>query len=133
MTKIFDGTVHQLNKSLDLRLKQHGLVATNLANKDTPGFLAKRIDFRQAFDRVMQNDRSTSMRKTNPRHIDGLSDGSTPTVTIEAPSFSQDGNSVHGETEMAVMASNNLLYNASAEALSRKLALLRYAASDGGK
>ena len=40
---------------------------------------------------------------------------------------------VRAAMEMAVMASNNLLYNASAEALSRKLALLRYAASDGGK
>ncbi len=131
--KIFDGAISTVRKSLDLRLKQHGLVTSNLANADTPGFEAKRIDFRSAFERLLLQDNSGRMRRSDERHIDGMPDGRAPVETIEAPAWSEDGNSVIGEQEMAVLVSNNLVYNASVEALSRKLALLKYAASDGGR
>ena len=133
MTKIFDAPFNNLQQALTLRLKQHGLVSTNLANATTPEFEAKRIDFRAAFDKVLQGDVSGSMRMTDSRHIEASSTGRTPVVTIEAPAWSEDGNSVHAEEEMAVLASNNLLYNASVEAMNRKLGLLEYAATDGGK
>ena len=131
--KIFDSSFSTVRKSLDLRLKQHGLATTNIANQDTPQFKAKRIDFRAAFERVLLEDASADMKLTNPRHIDAMPNGRAPVNTIEAPAWAEDGNSVHPEEEMAVMVSNNLVYNASVEALSRKMAILKYAASDGGR
>lgn len=131
--KIFDSAFSTVRKTLDLRLKQHGLSTTNLANQDTPEFKAKRIDFRAAFERVLLQDSSADMKMTDSRHIDALPTGRAPVETIEAPAWAEDGNSVSPEEEMAVMVSNNLVYNASVEALSRKLALLEYAASDGGR
>ena len=131
--KIFDSAFSTVRQSLDLRLKQHGLATTNLANQDTPEFKAKRIDFRAAFERVLLEGASSNMKMSDPRHIDAMPNGRAQVETIEAPAWSEDGNSVNPEEEMAVMVSNNLVYNASVEALSRKLALLKYAASDGGR
>lgn len=132
-TKIFDTAFSTVRKSLDLRMKQHGLSTANLANQDTPEFKAQRLDFKSAFDRLLLEDASAEMKLTDVRHIDALPGGSATIETIEAPAWAQDGNSVNREEEMAVMVSNNLVFNASVEALSRKLALLKYAASDGGR
>ena len=131
--KIFDSAFSTVRKSLDLRMKQHGLSTTNLANQDTPEFKAKRIDFKSAFDRVLLEDASAEMKLTDARHINALPEGNATLETLEAPAWAEDGNSVNREEEMAVMVSNNLVYNASVEALSRKLAMLKYAASDGGR
>ncbi len=128
---IFDATLSGLGRTLDLRLKQHGLVSANIANADTPQFEAKRVDFQAAFEKVMTG--GGALRSTNSRHFDGLGGGTTPVETIEAPAWAEDGNSVDEDAEMSVLMTNNLLFNATVEAMSRKLALLEYAASDGGK
>ena len=131
--KIFDTAFSTVRRSLDLRLKQHGLSTTNLANQDTPEFKAQRVDFKAAFDRVLLEDSSSQMKRTDVRHIDAVAAAGANVETIEAPAWAEDGNSVSPDEEMAVMVSNNLVFNASIEALSRKLAMLEYAASDGGR
>jgi len=50
---------------------------------------------------------------------------------VEAPLWSEDGNSVYSEREVARLNANALQYTAVSKGLSRKLALLRFAASDG--
>lgn len=130
---IFDSKLAGLRQILDLRMQQHGLVSANLANANTPEFEAKRVDFKGALDRVMSNGTAGDLRRTAGRHFEGLDAGSAPTETIEAPAWSEDGNSVNPDQEMFVLMENNLLFNATVEAMNRKLALLEYAASDGGK
>jgi flagellar basal-body rod protein FlgB len=45
---------------------------------------------------------------------------------------SLDGNTVDRSEQMAKMAENQLLYDASAEMLKKKLGMLKYAISEGG-
>jgi flagellar basal-body rod protein FlgB len=130
---IFGGSLAGLRQLLDLRMEQHGLVSSNLANADTPEFEAKRVDFGAALQRIMGGDDSGTLRRTDGRHFGGLDASATPTETIEAPAWSEDGNSVNPDQEMFVLMENNLVFNATVEAMSRRLALLEYAASDGGK
>ncbi len=134
---IFNPTLAGLRRTLDLRMQQHGLTSANLANADTPEFKAKHVDFKAAFERIFADggDGGVSMRRANARHLSGITDdgGAVPVVEQDAPAWSQDGNSVNADHEMAALAQNNILYNATIDAMSRKLALLEYAASDGGK
>lgn len=130
---IFDSKLAGLSQILDLRMQQHGLVSANLANANTPEFQARRVDFKVALDRVMTGGDAGDLRRTDGRHFEGLDGSPAPTETIEAPAWSEDGNSVNPDEEMFVLMENNLLFNATVEAMSRKLALLEYAASDGGK
>ena len=119
---MFDGIINQLHQVLDLRHTQHGLSTSNLANSETPGYRARSVDFESALKDVFdgRGGRSGGLRSVQS-HID----------EVEAPPWAADGNSVLPERETSRLQSNALLYGAVAKGLSRRLAILRYAADDG--
>ena len=87
-------------------------------------------------DRLFANEGESAgaLTVSDPRHLGGAVDSaSTPITTLDAPAWSEDGNSVNPEEEMVVLAENNLLFNATTEILNRRLGMLEYAASDGGR
>jgi len=133
--KLFNPVFSKLQQTLDLRLKQHGLVSSNIANANTPGYEAQRINFHQAFSQMMADTsgNAEAMQTASSRHLGGTASSEAPIDTIKAQAWSQDGNSVNAEEEMVILAENNLLYNATVEVLKRRLGMLEYAASDGGK
>jgi flagellar basal-body rod protein FlgB len=128
----FDPLIGGLQTVLDLRLQQHALTASNLANADTPGFKAKVIDFQKVLSEAVHGQ--TELRATDPRHLQpGGSDlhHDPPVLELEPPPWSLDGNSVLPERETARLTENAMMYDAVAKGLQRKLAMLRYAVSDG--
>ncbi|MBJ94602.1 MAG: flagellar basal body rod protein FlgB [Rickettsiales bacterium] len=133
--KLFNPVFSRLQQTLDLRLKQHGLVSSNIANANTPGYLAKRVNFQKAFAQMMGDgsDGAAVLRGSSAQHMGSDASSAAPIETLKAQAWSQDGNSVKAEEEMVVLAENNLLYNATVEVLKRRLGMLEYAASDGGK
>ena len=56
--KIFAATLNQLERSLDVRLMRHNLLAANVANADTPGFRPKDLDFTAALASVETTHRT---------------------------------------------------------------------------
>lgn len=121
--KLFDKTLTVLEKALDVRLTRQNVLAGNIANVDTAGFQPKDIDFRAAMDSAMREDTS----------FEGASNGSTAssfTVTQESGA-GLDGNGVDLDRAMVAMAENAIQYGAAARGASKKLAILRYVASDG--
>jgi flagellar basal-body rod protein FlgB len=42
---LFDGTMEGLSRALTLRQRQHEVLASNLANIETPGYRARDLDF----------------------------------------------------------------------------------------
>lgn len=129
----FNPMVGNLQQVLTLRQAQHGLSASNLANAETPGYHARRVDFGDAMQRVFDND-GLAMKRTHAKHFGGdLSPTDLPTTTIDPGPLAEDGNSVRPDEEMSLMVANNVQFNATVEVLSRQLALLEYAASDGGR
>lgn len=132
MPVLFDPMIRGLQGVLDLRMKQHALTASNLANAETPGFRAKVIDFSEVLASTMTERRVTSARYSDPRHMGVTPSAEAPPIEeIEPPAWSVDGNSVFPERETARLAENSLMYDAVVRGLSSKLALMRYAASDG--
>lgn len=117
-----DPALHGLKAVLDLRAQQHSLTAANLANADTPGYRAKVLDFEHALGDAM---------RAVERGVDPAEAARAEIVEIEPPPWVQDGNSVFAERETARLAENALLYRGVAKGVSRRLALLKYAASDG--
>lgn len=112
--KIFDGAVHDLERALDVRAHKHGVLQGNLANVDTPGYVPKDVDFDAAMAAAQ-----------NPDNPDGIAE------IDESASSSMDGNRVDADRTMAALAENALQYGAATRVASKKLALLRYVASDG--
>lgn len=120
--QLFDGVNAGIERVLDLRLAQHELVAGNLANSDTPGYLAREMPFGELLGKVMSAASEGSELPT-------LDDAEM----IQRPADPQDrdGNSVNPEHEAVTLAENLVWYNALSTGVSRRLALLRFAASDG--
>ena len=66
---IFDASVGALNTSLNLRLVNQNLIASNIANADTPGYKAKAIEFERALRDALAISDQMPMMETNPNHM----------------------------------------------------------------
>jgi len=128
---IFGDTVELLGKSLDLRSKRHALIASNLANVETPGYTPSDLSFEGQLKGALKKGGTPST--TNPRHIP-LKGGAASLdrvqgELVEVPSANAgpDGNGVEMEAEMGRMAENQIMYNASVQLLGKKFEQLKQA------
>lgn len=132
--KMFDSTIRALDTSLDLRSLQQSVTSSNIANADTPGYKAKAVEFEQEFREALGVTDNLPLSAGDPRHIAPRdTDPITPEVYDDPNGVeSLDGNTVDRNAEMAKLAENQILYNASIEALKKKLGILRYGITEGG-
>lgn len=132
--KVFDRTLEALSKTLDMRTERQVIISSNIANADTPGYQAQELDFEAALANALTLDGSP-VERTHPSHF--ASGGSLDDVEGEIRNqinnvVREDGNTVDRDAEMAALAENQLLYNAAADLLKKKMALLKYSITDGG-
>jgi len=146
--RIFDATIATLEKALDVRLARHTVLAGNLANVDTPGFQPRDVDFAAAMSGMEGSDLTPGQPQSAPAAGElplnlasyappslpgapALPGGLTAAKTTPAGSPGIDGNAVDADRALVAVAENAMQYGAAARAVSKKLAILRYAASDG--
>lgn len=126
-----DKTINALATSLNFRQLRQELISSNIANADTPDYKAKKIDFETALARALDVDGQQSLSTADGRHYDVGSGGfaNIEPEIYEDPNgiVSEDGNNVNRDEEMANMAENKIMYDASVQLLNKKLALLKYA------
>ncbi|MDD2686412.1 MAG: flagellar basal body rod protein FlgB [Gallionella sp.] len=112
--------------ALSLRSARQELLASNIANADTPNYKARDIDFASALRAAIGGEGSgaTSMARTAPAHLDGNA-GSTvmgaPVMYRKPVQPSADGNTVDMDVERAQFAENALRYEASVKFLSEQM------------
>jgi len=136
MPGIFDRDITLLERSLEFRAKRNNLLASNIANIETPGFKAKDMVFDEALGKALRAQEPGPMQTTNPRHLDGRNATQLelvqPKVIQSAnPVGSVDGNSVDLEREMAKLAENQISYQALTSMISHKFMQLRSAIREG--
>ena len=131
---VFDSTIGALNTSLNLRQLEHNVVASNIANADTPNYKAKRVEFETALREALGVTDDLRPVGTHPSHVVPAETDPTYPQVYEDPNGieSLDGNTVDRAAEMAKLAESQILYNSSVQMLKRKLGMLKYAVSDGG-
>jgi flagellar basal-body rod protein FlgB len=130
----FDPTIGALNTSLNLRLMNQNVISSNVANADTPGYKAKTMEFESALRDALGASVELQRAGSDARHIIHRSTNPVDPEIYDDPNGveSLDGNTVDRANEMAKMAENQLLYDASAEMLKKKLGMLKYAITEGG-
>jgi flagellar basal-body rod protein FlgB len=118
-----------LQHTLGFHMQRHGVLAGNLANADTPGFVPMDLSFSEALE-----GQGGQLAATNGRHIGGAhgGGGAGGEVTPQQPSPALDHNGVQVEHTLAQVTANRLRYETGIELTRRRMALLRYAAQDGG-
>ena len=128
---LFDASLNGHQTVLDLRSQQHAMTATNLANADTPNFKAKHLDFENALADAFEGGDRLAMQRTHEAHLSPGGAHDPAVIEIETTPWDEDGNSVLAERETARLQENALMYRAVSTGMSKRLALLKYAASDG--
>jgi len=134
--EIFGGSLRILEKSLDLRSRRHNLIASNISNMDTPGYKGFDILVDEELSKISGKSKGISLERTNPAHLpvskSFAGDIKYNMEPVSSFDMRGDGNTVDIDKEMTKMAENTLLYNASAQLLSKKFAGLK-AVIKGGK
>ena len=131
---LIDKTTHLLQKSLDLRQQRLGVIASNVANSDTPRYAARTLEFEARLQQALQQPPMASV-PLQPRHFPignvGFEQIQGQVEQHPDRSGQGDGNNVSVEDEMIALSENQILYEATARLTKRKLQLLKYAVNDG--
>lgn len=130
----FDSTIQGLDTAMNLRLVNQNVISSNIANADTPGYKSKKVEFEGALRQALAVDGNLPLEGDNDAHIVIHGSGPvTPAIADDTNGVeSLDGNTVNRSEEMAKMVENQLLYDAAAEMLKKKLGMLKYSISEGG-
>ena len=101
-------------RALDLRAQRGEVLASNVANADTPGYKARDFDFASALRGAIGTVQRIEVARTSSRHLTGQG-GSAPSLPLQyrvpvQPSI--DGNTVELDTELAQFSDNALGYQA---------------------
>lgn len=116
-----------LQKSMDLRAYRQQVLASNIANADTPGYKSRDFDFTGELDRAMGGQAAKlEMRTTSSRHLQSKQDNALG-VDLKYRSSVQpsiDGNTVDMDVERSAFTDNALHYQFTVDRISSKVKTL---------
>jgi flagellar basal-body rod protein FlgB len=115
---LFDSVNRGLAQALTFHHRRHEILATNIANIETPGYRARDFEFGDALEAAFEGQENAAQAAGAfaPRVIDKPSNLTRP-----------DGNTVDLDLEMARLADNRSKYTTMAEILARRFGELRRA------
>ncbi|WP_447973795.1 flagellar basal body rod protein FlgB [Nitrospira sp. Kam-Ns4a] len=121
---LFDRTMTMLERVLDIRAARHQVIASNIANEETPGYRAKELPFREMLMAVLHGTPASQLRITHPRHLGGHPSLTSLTaahlVTAPEGSAGLDANTVSLDRELANLTENTMQYQAAATILAMR-------------
>jgi flagellar basal-body rod protein FlgB len=123
--RIFDQTIQLLERTLDLRSARQRVIASNLANEETPGYRASELNFMDQLRSAHQGRLPVVLAATQPHHFGLHGAQGVQAITgklneVPAGDLPLDANSVNLELEMAKLSDNAMQYNTAATILAKK-------------
>ncbi|HAK87678.1 MAG TPA: flagellar basal body rod protein FlgB [Nitrospiraceae bacterium] len=106
-----DNTIKTLEGMLDVATFRQKLLASNIANADTPGYKAKDISFQKELLKAIEG---TGSKEKSYEIYEPLS-----TMT------NRDGNTVNLDIEMAKVAENTLTYTTAIQLMTMKVRMMK--------
>ena len=109
--------------ALMLRGQRSSVLASNIANTDTPNYKARDIDFSSMLQKASQgSDNSVRLAGTHRNHIAAQPGSQQPALMYRNPLHpSLDGNTVDSHVEQAKFSENALMYQTSFTFLNSKV------------
>lgn len=125
-----DKTLQALALAMNYRQMRQKVISSNIANQETPGYKAKKLEFEESLARALDLDKTNSLQTNEDQHynVGGGGLGNVEPEIFENPNdeVNDDGNSVNVDEEMAQMAENELMFDAAVQLMNKKLALQKY-------
>ncbi|MBB5022388.1 flagellar basal body rod protein FlgB [Desulfurispira natronophila] len=138
IAEIFDRTpINLLGTSMTVRSKNQDIIASNIANAETPNYKAKELVFedqlRQAVLGKREDKEVMPMQRTHQAHLP--TDERSPFMPYMQLQNNQtvrnDGNDVELEKEVGRMMENSTMYQVSSTIASKKIEGLKNAIREG--
>lgn len=109
-----DKNMMVLEKMIDISVFRQKLLASNIANADTPGYKAKDIAFQDELNKAVEGAK-----------------GSYKIYETYSSMPNRDGNSVNLDVEMSKMTENALIHSAATQILSTKIRMMKSVLTGG--
>lgn len=122
-----DGITNLLTTFLDVQSRRAQVVASNIANADTPGYVAKELNFNDYLQKAA-NEVELPLSQRTSRNV---SVADLNVVDRTPTTIGLDGNTVDTGHEMAELAQSGIDFNFGAKMLQSRFRLLRSAISGG--
>ncbi|MGE5343623.1 MAG: flagellar basal body rod protein FlgB [Candidatus Omnitrophota bacterium] len=119
MLNDYERIVNNMAGHLDRMMMRNKLVASNIANVDTPGYKSKDMNF----EKVLSDSMNMRLKQTHSKHMgemQGISTLTDPIVEDSTPGR-PDGNNVDIDDEMMKLTEIGIQYNATVQLVSKKL------------
>lgn len=110
----FDLNMQVLAKAMSLRMSKHSVIASNLANADTPGYRPTAVSFEQKLQQAVESGRPDRIQSVQSKF---------EVVDDKVPRL--DGNSVSTDRQLGALNENSTVYRATAEFLKKKIGILK--------
>ena len=116
-----------MKNGLDASATRQKTASSNIANVNTPGYKASKVNFESELAKAMGNQ-GAAMVKTHEGHLGGsiASEVKGEVKVIDGTSMDETGNNVDIDKEMVDLAANEIYYSALIEQVNRKLSMMSY-------
>jgi flagellar basal-body rod protein FlgB len=132
--KLSDQTSAVLQKVLDLRSTNQKIISSNIANAETPGYSPARFEFENELKSAL-GETDFKMKTSHANHIPpgpASLENISGTVTITKDNTGiGDENAVNVDNEMIASSENQIMYEAAAQLLKKKMSLMKYIVQGG--
>lgn len=132
---MMDQNMQLLSKVLDLRATKAQVISSNIANSETPGFSPSRFSFEADLANAIENKKGVQLQVPHEKHIPlgpvNFNSIAGKITIEEEKSGIGDDNNVSVDQEMMALSENELMYEASAQLLKKKMSLMKYVISGG--
>ena len=124
--KLFGGLVETGRQALNIRYERQGLIQSNIANIETPGYHVQDFPFEKVMSNVMRDQGNLSLTHKKHMNLD-------PVDASEAMEFVSEDRPVDLDEEMLKLSENQLMYQVATKIMSKKFEGLKLAIDEGGK
>jgi len=136
MRNMFEHQMDVTAKVMDLQLQRQNIVTGNIANVNTPGYKARRLEFEEKLQDVLDQNALGRMTRTSEKHMPS---------TFDVNGFSGDGlqdfrareiygtDKVNLEKEVTTSAKNTMQYNALAAVIKKNFTGMNRVIQEGSK
>lgn len=117
---------NKLFEQLNFRGERQNVIASNIANINTPNYKTKELVFQDELDNATNN--TLKLKQTNSRHISSLGSlNSSSQKLIEPTGLEEqnDGNNVNLDSQMSELSKNKLMFDAIQSSIKRDSKLFR--------
>ncbi|MGE4420852.1 MAG: flagellar basal body rod protein FlgB [Pseudodesulfovibrio sp.] len=136
MRGLFEHHLNITGKVMDLRLQRQNIVTGNIANVNTPGYKARRLEFENQLQAALNQDALGKLTRTQQDHLP---------ATFDVDGFKGEGledfrareiygqDEVNLDKEMATNAKNTMMYNALASVIKKSFDGMTKVIQEGSK